>query len=296
MIHLEGMGVVGGILAWHLYRQGTSFTWHDVDAPMTAWKACTGVVYPSGDIFDSKNYDTWSLWASRAPWMPEIDSSVETTGWWYCTKAPPHGAKFRPHEVGVLRRAPLAAYHLNAQSFVPKTRNFFASRRVDCRPKRAGKYVVTHGFGTRLDHVLWGWTRRVRIELAPELRAVETYPRSSIYLREGRFIMAYAYAVPGEPWWYSGSSLIVQKSARSLDIEPKYERWKKNFLRLAGGLVNIVEEGNFTEGWRPAAAKGDDQLVRWIGDELHLKPLWSSGVRHSPLVVEAAMQQLRARS
>jgi len=286
------MGIVGSILAWHLLNAGRSFTWHDIDAKVRAWTASTGAIYPSGDVFDAMNYEVWSDWChGEAPWERFIGRHYETSGWWYCTKSAPHGAKGKPvARFGMLHRGPAPSMHFNAQSFVPATRAYFQKMRREGTPSGARK-VITHGFSQRLDHYVWGWTRKVKLDWTA-LRPYERHERAAVYLRRGRFVMAYAYPIPGEPWWYAGSNLIVQKKARSLVIPPKYETWKRNFEELSGGAVRIVEEGPFIEGWRPAGADLDGDLVREMDGALVLKPFWNSGIRHSPLTMRAAMDAL----
>jgi hypothetical protein len=292
VIHLEGMGILGSLLAWRLARAKVRFTWHDTDEPICAWMASTGCIYPSGDPFDRANYKVWARWAVSPPW--DVDGCVEITGWWYCSKAPPHGAKdFADARVGSLTRGTSPSFHFNAQRFVVLTREKFAAGRRGDAPA-AGRRVVTHGFGPRLHHWVWGWSRRVRLRISAAVMSHEFHPRPSIYLRRGRFVMAYAYAVPGTEWWYAGSSLIVQKGhPRHLEMPAKYERWKKNVLELSGGLVDVEAEGEFVEGWRPAAAPEDSALVRKVDGNLMLKPLWNSGIRHAPAVMDAAMEALQ---
>lgn len=54
-VHIEGMGVIGSILAWHLHSAGQVFTWSDIDTEVNAWEACTGIIYPSGHPEDMGN-------------------------------------------------------------------------------------------------------------------------------------------------------------------------------------------------------------------------------------------------
>lgn len=294
MIHLEGMGILGSILAWTLDRHGKKFTWHDNELKVCAWRASTGAIYPSGDAFDRWNYEAWKRWYSDPPWHEKI--FVEQTGWWYCTKAAPHGAKDKPvARAGDLQRSSACSMHFNAQHFVRFTRDVFAEQRRSAAPAGSTK-VVAHGFNRRLDHYVWGWNRKVRLSFSETLTGQEYLPRASLYFREGRFVMAYAYAVPGDDTWYAGSSLIVQKKPNPLDMASKYERWKSNFHRLGDGRVTVASESEFTEGWRPAASDKDTSLASWIDGSLVLRPLWNSGIRHSPAVMRAALEALGVKA
>jgi len=294
-VHLEGMGVPGCFLAWHLERAGVEWTWDDIDSPFNAWSACTGAIYPSGVPFDVANYSRWRAWVGgSAPWPASLTREcVEEAGWWYCTKAAPHGGKYKTvATVGALKRGSATSLHYNAQKFVPATREAFAERRRTSAEPGAQR-VVTHGFGRRNHHVLWGWTVLVKLDIDQTLLAHETCARPSLYMRKGRFVMAYAYAVPGTPWWYSGSSLIVQKVPKQLEVPEKLARWRMNFEALAGGLARVSEVGSVITGWRPAGADDSAPLVLRLDDgALHVRPFWNSGVRHSPVLVEAVMDSL----
>lgn len=287
------MGIPGSFLAWHLEQARVDWTWDDIESPINAWGACTGAIYPSGDPFDSDNYACWRVWASgQAPW-PDNTGCFEETGWWYSTKAPPHGAKFPASaDLGALRRSSATSLHFNAQKFVPMTRNVFASRRR-VAPEPGAQRVVTHGFGPRNDHVLWGWTALVKLQFDTRLLKYEPCARLSVYCRQGRFVMAYAYAIPSTDWWYAGSSLIVQKTPRQLEVPKKFARWRGQFEALAGGLIKVVQVGEVRTGWRPAGKDDSAPLVLRMDDgALHVRPFWNSGVRHAPLMVGAVLKEL----
>jgi hypothetical protein len=288
-VHIEGFGITGALLAWKLDQLGRDFTWHDIDAPQTAWKASTGAIYPC-DVPYTINweaYERWLAWADD-PGFPS--QFFERARYVYNHKRPPHHGKYKQEALPFGLAAPaspeLYSLHFNAQAFVPAMRERFASRRVADPPvSDVDRYIVAHGFGKRYAFGYWGWTRLVR--LAWDASIAEQL-RPSFYFREGRFTMAYAYPVPGTTWWYAGSSIIKQKTRRSLDMPEKYERWKQNFLRLGNGAVEITAEGEYLEGWRPAREDG-----LWVREELRdpsgnivlsVPPLWNSGIRHFPMV------------
>jgi hypothetical protein len=282
-VHLEGMGVIGSILAWELDAQGFDWTWNDIEAPVNAWSACTGAIFPSGDATDEACRRTWFRWISERSWLSGF---FERADWWFCTKAAPHKARFASTEEHGLRRSAEQSLHFNAQQFVPMTRSSFEARRLEEAP-RGARLVVTHGFGARLDHYVWGWT--VLVQMA---HLFQSERRPAVYLRKGRFVMAYAYPVAGTPWWYAGSNLIVQRRAKELEVGPKYERWLRAFAELSGGIFQIVEQGDVLTGWRPAPKYDYAPLLEVDAHSIRVRPHWHNGVRRSPAIVEAVTKEL----
>lgn len=288
IVHLEGMGLNGSLLARLLDRHGIAFTWHDPDKEVTAWKASTGAIYPSGsEKFgpDEACRNVWGVW-HHTKLFPRL---VEACAWVFNHKGNgPHGLK------GEVRRTPFGlgisehtSYHLNAQRLVRQTRKMFEDKEVAFNPQRftVDFYIVTHGFKERLSHAYWGWTRLVKLQYDPDRFRMPGTKRPAFYFREGRFVMCYAYPVPGTPWWYSGSSLIKQKvgAFKKLVMQPKYERWHDYFYKLGHGEVKVAEAGEYLQGWRPAARDADKDWVRRSEDNvLTLRPLWNSGIRHFP--------------
>jgi hypothetical protein len=316
-VHVEGMGVTGSLLAYQLERLKYDWSWHDVDAPVTAWKACTGSIFPAGKpgSLDDQCYQVWDRWAGPVPLEPRgglVGAALriaeqpyparflETGSYWFSTKSAPHGGSYQfdgPSQHG-LRCARPFSYHLNAQKFVPATRKHFIERHWD-KPDKGDVYVVAHGFGDRLHHVLWGWAVPVKLRYADYYAQAGNRP--CFYFREGRFVMAYAYPIPGTEWWYAGSSLIVQRVPKALEVQPKYERWKKTFERLSGGAVKVVDRGAELVGWRPAEGGAHvDPLVkrstrRFVNGsviQLSVPPLWHSGIRHFPRVWQQLQTEL----
>lgn len=291
MIHLEGMGVLGCYLAHRLFADGVPFTWHDTDEEHTAWRACTGAIFPTGHADDE--------WARRA-WADHYFEAgfrehMEVAAYVFCTKRPPHQGRygFQPL-AGEAKLGGEPSLHLNAQAWVPWTRKVFEDRRIPHTAHthleaRRGPRVITHGFGSRLARYMWGWTVPVRVLTTADIGRT----RPCIYFRRGRFTMAYAYPIPGTGQWYAGSSLISQQVPRSLEIAPKFERWRRDFLELGEGYVlDVQQAGSPVEGWRPVPAKDDVPWVRKVGDSLAVRPLWHSGVRHAPLIYRALQEAL----
>lgn len=284
-VHLEGMGVYGSLLAHMLDLSGVDFTWHDNDLERVAWPACTGAIYPANS--EKFGPDDWchKQWR-EAHKLGIYGEAVEASNFVFNHKTkPPHEGKYPVTKFGSgLKMAEPPSFHLNAQLLVPQTREKYADcMRPDHQPAQTDEYIVSHSWGERLSHVYWGWTRLVKLDFPDEMRRHGMRP--CFYFREGRYIMTYAYPVPNTPWWYAGSSIIKQKieKKKSLEIEPKYDRWKDHFERLSLGQVKVTEAGEMREGWRPASAKNNDT---WVDRDLHgtirMRPLWNSGVRHFP--------------
>lgn len=309
-VHLEGMGITGSLLALCLERAGVDFTWDDANSPLAAWQASTGAVYPTGRTgsIDRWTYERWVEWVRSDRFASTYPYSwLESCAYWFNHKAPPHeGPGQVTREVGGwMRGTEHAAIQINAQRLVPIVRDRFKEKRRESRDTKRLR-IVAHGFSARRTHCYWGWTRLVGLDIASSVKALSLGRRASIYFRDGRFNMAYAYPVPGDASrWYAGSSLIKQLRGgeRSLEIEPKYERWKQTLERVSGGLLRVVAEGDMLEGWRPASEDvptgtepvrphlydAADQMRPWVklmtlSESLVVPPLWNSGIRHFPLV------------
>ena len=284
-VHIEGMGLQGALLAHRLHKYGVPFTWHDIETERTAWKASTGAIYPAdSEKFgpDRECWKVWKAWYEGGEFRPE--HLEKTAGMIFCTKNPPHLGKYGMDELGDdLRRGHDESYHFNAQTFVPYIREQF-DKNIASKQKGLGAkhYIVAHGWGERLAYTYWGWTRLVVLRYSEEFDKDGLRP--AFYFRPNKYLMAYAYPVPGTPYWYAGSSIIKQKlgKERSLDMPTKYLRWKANFLELAKGRVEIAQEGPYIEGWRPAAAVDDAAWARKRGPVITLRPLWNNGIRHFP--------------
>jgi hypothetical protein len=294
MIHIEGMGVLGSLLALRLDHEGIKFTWNDIDAPRTAWKACTGAIFPCGEAesVDWLAYNDWRDELEKPTWTKPVSRHFERGVYTFNHQRPPHDGKYEFSNLGNTDlRFPLlfSSYHVNAQTLVPAVRKRFASRQV-VAPNYKQPHVVAHGFGKQMTHVYWGWTRKVELDYK-----FKTSDRPAFYFRQGRYVMAYAYPVPGTPHWYAGSSIIMQRTLlKELLMPPKYERWRDWFEELSGGAVRVkrTREGEFLQGWRPAEENPDvyhDKRNKTI----RMPSLWNSGVRHAPYYIDAVLEIIR---
>lgn len=288
MIHLQGMGLLGSLTAWQLYKRGIKFTWNDTEDSVNAWQACTGACYPASGDVDWSCYKQWRVWESRDIYPA---GCLEKCAYWVDSvhKSLPHGLEAEVEaEVGGMRLVGTSV-HVNAQRLVLATRGKFAS----CRQVRGvdSQLVVSHGFSIRRARYLWGWTRLIKLKLPTEILE---HGRPSFYLRKNRFQFAYCYPQPGSDWHYAGSSLISQQVAKPLNIEAKYRAWRERFAELTQGCVRIVNEGKMLEGWRPAKAgslseqeghkaEGGSLLLVERGT-IYYPTLASNGFRHFPAV------------
>ena len=286
MIHLQGMGVIGCYLAVTLQRAGIDFTWSDTRERINAWQACTGAIFPTGHADDMRALRVWERHRNE----PGFEAHMEKSVYVYCTKHPPHGAR-DAHVMdlpGDMKAASVPSFHLNAQTWVPAIRRAFAHRERSGNVF-SGQLIITHGFGPRLGRFMWGWTVPVKVATTIEFPGA----RPAIYLRQGRFVMAYAYPIPGTDTWYAGSSLISQRVPKRLDVHGKYHRWRHQMLELGHDYVRaIAPAGPPVQGWRPVPIEGDTPLVREVDGALAVVPLWHSGVRHAPLVADAVMEAI----
>lgn len=286
MIHIEGMGVTGCLLAWHLHHRGETFTWSENNAPINAWRASTGAIYPARAL-DTECLEVWRGWLREGFLPPDC---FEEAAYIFNHKRPPHNGRYqflREHGLGIA--VPLSI-HVNAQRLVKGTRAYFnVSERAGPEPKDLR--IVAHGFGDRLHHVYWGWMRLVELRHPFAFDEGKGMPqRPAFYFREGRFVMAYAYPCPGTPYWYAGSSIIRQTTPRRLLIGPKYDRWKAKFEELSGGIVIVVSAHDYYEGWRPAPASDEEPWATREGDTVTVKPCWNDGIRHFPKVFDGVLE------
>lgn len=310
-VHLEGMGLVGSILALEFYEHGVDFTWSDVNTYRTAWKACTGAVFPTGHHADEYCRMQWQMIPPELP----LAQFTETVPFVFGSKNPPHEGRyayssslFGLNIAGQDKSGnPVLSTHLNAQELVPFAQEKFADRMVPQWDREKGApqadiYLITHGRGFGGSE-WWGWTVPVRIKTVdPTLPA-----RAAFYKHLGPVGGPnYAYPIPGTDLWYSGSTL--RRSTKHFPIQVEYDKWEKRFLDWTKGAVEVEQVGEPVEGWRPSAIPTalskevpDDWLVEMPGREntYRVWPCATDGVRRAPLYVAAVKELLaygRSRS
>lgn len=291
-IHIEGMGVVGSVLAWELATRGVAFTWNDAELAICAWPACTGSVVPSGFLSDQVGYRFWEHWAAYPP-LETKTPIVEPADYWFSAQRAPSGAPSKPdRDIGALRRYPQPSYHVNAAELVWHTRRAFAAGRLAIAPAGA-TVVVAHGYSERLDRLVWGWSCLVDLGISSKLPMSARRP--CLYVQRNRFQVAYAYPCPGTPYWYAGSGHVIQhpKNARGINMTGKYAAWWGLLSERSGGMVVSARQvTQMVQGWRPAGRDTDVALVRRSGSRLLTRPCGSSGVRWAPAVAQAVCNTL----
>jgi hypothetical protein len=300
-VHLEGMGLLGSMLAWHLFEAGIQFTWHDIDTQYRAWEASSGLIYPSGDAFDMKNYRVWEDWfLGSAPWSRDdyFRDVVGKSLFWYASKSPPNGGTYSPiANIGPIRCGSMFAYHLDVPRFVRQTRETFGSLRTKERVPGV-RLIVAHGFSPRrLDHVVWGWTAHARLLVNERIGTVERVNgglRSTFYLRVGRYKFGYANVSPSDTTlWTAGSAHIVQAEPHPLEMKDKVQRWRDFIEETTEGLAKVEWVGEPTVGWRPAPSKTSLHprgAVQTTDGTIYMPPLEGNGVRYSPTVCAHVLQ------
>lgn len=295
-IHIEGMGVVGSMIARHLAAADVSFTWHDIDANVNAHQASTGCVYPSGDLHQQRNYENWLSFARYQhphPKLKAISDLTETADFWFLSKSPPHQSPDKVVEKRFgLRIGEMPSVHLNVQNFVERTQAAFVSNRTDRLNPEADWFVRSHGYGNDLDKYIWGYSAVVEVNAKAFEVERQVQRRPSFYLRDGKYVIHYLFPIPQSVLYYAGSSLIAQKRSapKRLEIQTKFDKLVSHVELRTGGRIQISTPYCFREGWRPKPQVFDpNALISRHGRELRVVPLSHSGVSYS---IEVAKQIL----
>lgn len=284
MIHIEGMGWLGSVLAFRLAAEGRAFSWSDTRDPMNSWEASTGLVYPAGDERSQKNLTEWNRWYLR-PFLP--DGTVERVNYLFGHKNPPHGGKWGFIDLGHAKVADDHAFSVNVPAIVAAARDRFAERETDVVPPGTTSVAVAHGTA-RAESYMWGWSAQVRLVLPPELETLEHRP--VFYGRRVRRL-AYAYALPGTGLHLAGSTLVRQTTRKELDAEKHFARWMADFREVFPS-IGVEDVARPIQGWRPRPAADDLDGLREDGNRVIFPALWHSGVRWAPELIESAVRLL----
>lgn len=297
MIHIEGMGWMGSALAFRLAADGIDFTWNDIGAPHVAWRASTGIVYPAGDIRSRINLARWRELLTEGVFPA---GTVTRAAYCYAHKNPPHAATYRPHaDLGWIRVATASCVAVDVPTIVAAARTTFARHRTDQAP-RGAPTIVAHGHTGRRASWVWGWSAQVRLSIPDDLCGAalnlldsghgytcQTVPLA-LYGRAHRFAITYAYPVPTRPgWWWAGSSLISQRTPRSLDAQAHFASWRQQARDLYPS-VTLIDCGSPMDGWRPKAHPNDETELVFEPGRVVFPPLWHSGVRWAPQLLDDA--------
>lgn len=282
-IHIEGMGWLGSLVALRMRQARKRFTWSDIDSPVCAWHASTGLVYPGGDARSLYEMALWTGWSRRNDLLSQ---AITPAAFVFAHKNPPHGGKYTMTEVfGTARRANAACFAMDVPTFVNSVRELIADYRTD--PERGSAVIRAHGYGTRLGNLVWGWSAPAFLEFPDTLdKPVALYGKPHRYQT--------VYAVPRGDHHMIGSSSIPQ------GLHPRTEpdlimraigRWTDAFQTLFP-TIKITGIGVPTEGWRPKPVIGDDGRVRRERDgrTITLPPLYHSGVRWAPSILDETLR------
>lgn len=283
-VHIEGMGWFGSVLAHRLARHGVPFTWNDPGATHTAWRASTGLAFPSGDPRSQENLTAWDTWHAEGFLPP---GTVTRAAYCFAHKHPPHEGAYTYTDLGWLRVAHPHAYAVDVPAIVRAARTAYARQRRP-EPPATGPRVIAHGFGPRLGPVMWGWSAPVRITTPPELDETLNGRTPAFYAREHRFHIVYAYPAPARGIWLAGSALTRQTAPRDGDAQRHLNRWLAAFPACYPHLTAHLA-GPPIQGWRPRGHPSDTgQLTTPAPGLLVFPPLWHSGVRWAPTLVNEA--------
>lgn len=300
-VHIQGMGLIGSMLAWTLYRSDVQFTWNDTHQKVKAWKASTGCVYPCGDPTEMEAYHQWRRWHEKgAPWEKKLDNITEEAAYWFITRKPPHDGDYKIiQDISPMRMGEFPTVQVNVQQLVKGTREFFAKQETEPGgwDPRSTQLVKAHGFTEeRLTHYKWGWSAKAEVHFSRKLIHASNGWRICADLKRGMVSpLIYAYPMPGTNLHYIGSSIIRQTTPKKLHIPSKIDFWTTEVEELTEGLVSLVDVKEYREGWRPCGEPEDKKLVRRIGDALVVRPMQHSGVRLSPLVMSKIMRKLEVK-
>ena len=288
-VHIEGMGIIGSILAHRLEAEGIAFTWNDARSEVNAWSACTGAVYPSGHAEEMADLGLWQTWHREQEGASEVS---EVASYWFTTKHPPHGGKYKiMAEHGELRLAELVSLHIDAQRLVTSARARFAAAEQETRPP-GSQLVIAHGFTSLLKDYVWGWSVAVKLRLPSRLHVMGLRP--AMYFRTGRALLGYAYPMGKSEWWYAGSLLLPQATPKRRsddDVRSLFERWTERMARFTAG-GEVVEHGPMLQGWRPRPSDESAPAVKRREDALIVRPRWHDGVRRAPSITGEVVRLL----
>ena len=293
-LHLEGMGVMGCLIAIALESEEIDFTWNDTDEgdeTRLAWKVSTGAILPFGDHESQLALKMWTDALEGDSFLGKwLQGNVIQSTFCYVSQNPPHnGAKFgikAEAEVGGVKISNAYGWNMDVQTVVRNTRLYFHDKRRESAPKRSVT-IVTHGFGPNIYKWSWGWSGLVHVRFTGTFLRHKAMRRRPplMYMRQG-YQLPYLYKVGrrAADLFYCGTTLITQSKPRSLPIEPKYETWEKNMMRAAGGVIDEISlvPGSLKEGWRPMADPAQE-LVEADSNGFVVKPQYGNGIRMFPL-------------
>lgn len=281
-LHIEGMGLIGSMLARRLHEEGITFTWSENDTPFTAWHVSTGLAYPDGDPDNQAGLERW-----RTILMGDLAYEAAEAPYVFAHKSPPHSGRYPVTDYGKLRMAEPTAIALNVPEFVENTRTAFAAERLPETLDGATNVVVCHTTPERGDGYLWGWVARVRFELPEEIALDCLGQQPALYAKKHRFNLTYAYPIPGTGQWWAGSVLQMQREPKLVEnrrLAELYRGWVADAMELLG--VYDIQLDGLDQGWRPRSKKTDSGRVEFKDGRWTMPPMPTDGMRRGWLVVD----------
>jgi len=281
------MGLMGCLIATSFERDGIPFTWSDTDAKVTAWKASTGCVFPTGEPNEIANYHFWvNMLHAKNEFGSWMRTYMERGLWTYLSVSPPHdGRKAGVMEVarlGELAISNMSTIHLNVPAFVEATRGKFT--RQESEPARGAETIVSHGY-KRAVRYGWGWSCQLTLKLSDDLLGLCQGARPCLYLRKG-YLMYYAYPMPGTDRYIVGTQNISQKQPKERDTDTPYLKWLEHLEKYVGDHVWVrkLHESTMAQGWRPYGEDGAKEVVRTKREPriYFVKPQSGNGLRMYP--------------
>lgn len=285
-VHIEGLGLLGSLLARHLAAAGHAFTWSDTDTH-PAWPASTGLVYPDPDPRAAVNLALWGTWAARRDLLAADE--VAPASYVYAQKTPPHGGKYatKPLDGTNLTLALADCWQVDPPTLVNRTRTAHADRRTDSPPPGA-RLVRAHA---HIHRHCWGWSAPVLLDTS----GLPPTPHRPAFIGRRISVNVYAYPLLSRPgWWRAGSAMYDQSTPRSLGLrtEAHLSRWLTDFTARFPQVPVLAAESP-VEGWRPRPAPGHPGTVTEDDDgALRVPALYHSGVRLAPTVIGDLLHRL----
>lgn len=294
--HIEGMGLMGCLIASGFERDGIPFTWSDNDSEVTAWRASTGCVFPTGEPGEIADYHSWiNMLHAKDAFGEWIRTHMERGLWTYISVAAPHGgAKVGVRELARVEGiavSNMSTIHMNVPAFVEATRTRQHRHQRPERPEGT-TVIISHGFRKAVKYG-WGWSCQAKLEISDEFAEHCDGARPCLYLREG-YVMHYAYPFPMTDRYIIGTQNVQQSEPAERDTEIPYLRFLEHFEKKCGEQVKMKKlfESTMTQGWRPYATKDEGPIITRKKTMLLVRPQSGNGLRNFPTTYRELLEAM----
>lgn len=268
MICVEGMGVLGCVIAARLEQEGFEWCWCDNNDEFTAWKASTGCV----SLDDLSAYNAWKH-------LPGIEQFSVLGRIWVNHKTPPWRNTAYDMSVGGVSRTREELRFIDIPQFVLGVRELYKHMRVE---SPTGLKVLAHSRQTANGY-WWGWSARAQISGFPA--------GEGLYTRTQRFFVDYAYPMP-DGSWKLGSTMTRQTIPKPLNVDNKINAWVRRVVGYFPDLT-LKEIDPILHGWRPLPASDISPQCRKLEDgSIQTPAMGADGVRLAPLVANSVIRML----